>query len=262
MKIDNSVAIVTGAGGGIGTAICHALAKRGARIVAVGRNGAALEKLKASLASSGATVITKEVDISKRDQVQALVSSVESELGGTDILINNAAIGLFQPIAECAEADIEAVYATNVLGPIYCIQAVIPIMRRQKRGHIVNVSSIIGHHSVHDQGIYASSKAALNRISESLYAEEKDNGINVTVVVPDRTATDFIKHVVGPTERAVLPGGSMRQLTPEQVAAGLVKAVENDELLHYSSFKGKIFSLLSCTAPAVIRHLLRPKTNE
>ena len=115
---------------------------------------------------------------------------------------------------------------------------------------------------MHEQGIYAATKADLDRISESLYAEEKKHGINVTVVVPDRTATDFIKHVVGPSERAVLPGGNMRQLTAEQVADGLIKAVEGDELLHYSSLKGKVFSLLSCTAPGVIRHMLRPPNDD
>ncbi len=258
MKIDHSVAIVTGAAGGIGTAICKALAARGARVVAVGRNTASLEALQLQLSSHGHSLRIIEGDVRDQAAVNKIVSTVVTELGTIDILVNNAAIGLFQSVAESAVDDMDRVYSTNLFGPIYFMQAVIPIMRKQKRGHIVNVSSIIGHHSVHNQGIYASSKAALDRVSESVYAEEKESGITVSVIVPDRTATDFIKHVIGPKEKAVLPGGNLRQLTPEQVADGLVKAIEGDKLLHYSSMKGRIFSLLSRTAPGVIRHMLRP----
>jgi short-subunit dehydrogenase len=259
MKIANSVAIVTGASGGIGSAVCFSLGSRKAKVNAVGRNGETLEKLKSDLAAKGIEITTHAVDVRQKDQVAAMVASIESGQGGIDILVNNAAVGLFQSIADCSEYDIDQVWSTNVIGPINCIQEVIPNMRKRRRGHIVNVSSIIGEHSVYNQGIYAASKAALDRISESLSAEEKKNGIKVTVVVPDRTATDFVKHVVGPKEKAVLPGGSMRQLTPQQVAEGLVQAVENDQVRHYSSLKGKIFSLLSVLAPGTIRHILRPQ---
>jgi short-subunit dehydrogenase len=204
--------------------------------------------------------IVQQADVGSRSDVKALVERTKQEYGRLDILINNAGIGLFQTITESTSEDIATVMATNFFGALNCIQECVPIMRAQKSGHIVNVSSIIGMHSVYHQGIYAASKAALNRVSESLHAEEGKNGIKVSLVVPERTDTKFLTRVTGPTEKAVLPGGDMRMLTADQVARGIISAVENDQILHYSSLKGRIFGALTGTFPQVIRHVLRPPT--
>lgn len=257
-KIKDSIVIVTGASTGIGYVICETLGRRGARLVLAARQKEALDSAAAKLAAAGIDAVACATDISSRDQAKKLVQYAIDRYGTVDILINNAAIGLFQTIAESSHEEIASVMSTNFFGSLNCIQECVPLMRKQKRGHIVNISSIIGHHSVYHQGVYAASKAALDRISESLQAEEAAHNIKVTLVIPDRTSTSFIEHVVGPRNLAVLPGGNMRMLTPESVAAGVAAAIESDQLVHYSSIKGRMFAALSSTFPAVIRYVMRP----
>ena len=254
--IKNAVAIVTGATGGIGEALCLALAARGARLVLVARNTGALAALKDKLSAFAQPVITQQVDITRREQIKQMSDRVLEEFGSIDILINNAAVGLFQTIGESDEQDISLLVSTNLLGPIYCIQEALPTMRMQKRGHIVNISSVIGCHASYHQGIYAATKAALDRISEALLAEERKHGVMVTLVLPDRTDTEFLAHALGPKNLAVLPGGNLRKLSTSQVAESIVSAIEKNERVHYSSWRGKVFAWLSAGAPAIVDHLL------
>lgn len=254
--IKNAVAIVTGATGGIGEALCLAMAERGARLVMIARKAEALTELKDKVAAFGAPVIMQQVDIARREQVRQMRDRVLEEFGNIDILINNAAIGLFQTIGESDEKDISVLLSTNLLGSIYCIQEVLPSMRKQKRGHIVNISSVIGRHASYHQGIYAATKAALDRVSEALLAEEHRHGVVVTLALPDRTDTEFLAHALGPRNLAVLPGGNLRKLSTREVASGIVSAIENNESVHYSSWRGRVFSWLSAASPAIVDRLL------
>ncbi len=195
-------------------------------------------------------------DVSSSEAVKVVCQSAVQEFGSVDILVNNAAIGLFQKMADSSPDDICRLWSTNVLGPIYFIQELLPFMRKQGHGHIVNISSVAGRYGIYHQGIYAATKAAIDRISEALAMEERNNGILVTTVAPDRTETDFISHALGPKELAVLPGGNLRKLTSTAVAEGIIRAIERNETIHYSSWRGYIFSLLSGALPSLVANLV------
>src|SRR4030095_11778022 len=228
-EIRNAVTVVTGATQGIGRALVTALARRGARLALVAREREALEQLQKLLKTQGVNSFACPADVGDSAQVEQMMESIHNRFGAIDIVINNAGVGLFQPIAEARLPDIETVLRTNFYGTLYCTLEALRYMRSSHRGLIVNVSSAIGKHAVYHQGIYAASKAAVDRMTEALQAEEAQNGIKTLLVIPDRTATNFRDHVVGDRRLAVLPGPRMRELSPDTVAEGIVKAIARDK---------------------------------
>jgi len=187
MEIDGSVCIVTGASSGIGAATARLLSRSGARVVLAARRTDRLEALAAELPASLAVT----TDLTILGDIQRLVDTAITTFGRIDVLVNDAGQGLHVPIDEIDPEDLRAVFELNVVAPLVASQAVLPIMRAQGAGTIVNVSSATSLRVIPGIGGYAATKSALNMISQVSRLELEPQGISVSVVYPSVTATEF-----------------------------------------------------------------------
>ena len=182
------VAIVTGGNRGIGHGIAEALAREGLTVALTARSSEDAERA-AQQVGGGARGYA--CDVRRYADVQALFAAVERDLGGVDVLVNNAGIGLFAPVEEMKVEDWQAVIETNVNGVFYCTKEAIPRMKARGAGYIFNVSSLAGRNAFTTAGAYCASKHAVNGFSEVLFQEVRDAGIRVTYLMPGSVATEF-----------------------------------------------------------------------
>src|SRR5438552_6511231 len=144
MKVKGARVIITGASQGIGRAIALEFGRRGAQLALAARSRPALEELAGLINADGGSAIVIPTDVTDADAVEQLAQETVSELGGIDILVNNAGIGITAPIGDASSADVEAVFKLNVLAAAAAIRAVVPTMRAQHDGMIINISSMAG----------------------------------------------------------------------------------------------------------------------
>jgi len=179
---------ITGASRGFGRVWADAALKRGDKVAATARTLVSIVDLKDKY---GANVLTLELDVTKPDQVKTAVEQAHAHFGRLDIVLNNAGYSLVGTIEEASADDVRALYETNILGALAVIQAALPLLRKQGGGHILGVSSGLGHVTMPVIGLYCSSKWAFEAIHESLATEVKPFGIKVTIIEPGAYNTDF-----------------------------------------------------------------------
>jgi NAD(P)-dependent dehydrogenase (short-subunit alcohol dehydrogenase family) len=196
------IALVTGGNRGIGRGIAEALAADGATVALTARDAGAAAKA-ASEIGHGARGYA--CDVRRWDSVAALFAAVEQDLGGVDVLVNNAGIGRFAPVADMSLEDWHAVIETNVNGVFYCSRCAIPLMRKRGGGYIFNVSSLAGRNTFPAGAAYSASKHAVNGFSETLFQEVRHDGIRVTYLMPGSVATEFGRGAADKGEWALLP---------------------------------------------------------
>lgn len=184
----DQVALVTGAGSGIGRAIVLALAAQGATLVLVGRRPGPLEEVAGNVLAGGGQACIHPTDISREADIFQLADRVKREPGRCDILVHNAAFISPGPMAAASTSDFDEHYRTNVLGPFLLTQCLLPLLR-VARGQIVFVNSSVGLAGGAGVGPYAASKHALKGLADSLRQEVNREGIRVLSVFPGRTAT-------------------------------------------------------------------------
>ena len=193
--LSGQVAIITGAGGGIGSAISNRLAGLGATVVLAGRTVKTLQTAASSIAASGGQAKVAQSDVSNLESVQKLAALVENNFGRADILVNNAGVGSFSaPLHELTPEEWEKVLNTNLKGVYYCIRAFAPMMIRGQGGHIVNISSLAGKNALPNGAAYAASKWGLNGLSYSVAEELRPHKIRVSVVCPGSVNTELSPH--------------------------------------------------------------------
>ncbi|MEO6198270.1 MAG: SDR family oxidoreductase, partial [Dehalococcoidia bacterium] len=222
MQLRERTVIVTGASSGIGRATARTLAQAGANVVLSARSKAKLEDLARELKPLSARAIP--VDVTERLSVEALMRRTSEEFGAIDVLVNNAGVGLFAPIADGNPDNARYLFDVNVWGAVNCIQAAAPYMRDQGEGHIVNVSSIAGHISPPYMGMYAATKHALAAISDALRNEVASDGIGVTTVYPGLTETAFTENMLQEVEAPRIPP-IVRFVPAETVARRIYQAI-------------------------------------
>lgn len=222
MQLSQKVVIVTGATAGIGWATAVCFAQAGATIVATGRRQERLDALLTALPPGPHLVIAG--DIQDPAFPTALVAQTIAKLGRIDVLVNNAGVGQQHPLADIPREAAETVFHTNVLGLLQMTQAVIPTMRQQGGGHIVNVSSIVGQRPLPGGVVYAASKTAVNFLSRGLRFELKQDNIRVTTVYPGLTATEFANVRLG--QQGANRFG-LRGVPADRVGRAIVQAVKN-----------------------------------
>ncbi len=199
------VAVVTGAGRGIGRAIALTLAELGAHTVLCGRSREALEQTAATIQNSGGTSSVKsskkssviECDVTDLHSVEALAEHVERTFHRIDILVNNAGIGgAAGPLHQLSPDDWERVLNTNLRGVYYCIRSLAPLMINSKArtGHIINISSLAGKNALPNGAAYAASKWGLNGLTYSVAEELRAHNIRVSVICPGSVHTEFSPH--------------------------------------------------------------------
>jgi len=189
--LSGRVAIVTGAGRGMGYHIALALARYGADLVICSRTVSELEKLGAEIQELGRRVFIKEVDIKKVPDIDAMVNDTVDFYGHIDILINNAGVNRPQWAEDVTEENWDNVMETNLKGLFFCAQAVGKVMIKQKKGKIINVSSQAGSVGLLQRAAYCSSKGAVNQLTRVLAIEWAKHNINVNAIAPTFIETPF-----------------------------------------------------------------------
>jgi len=230
MDLQNAVIVLTGASAGIGEVTARLLAKQKAKLVLAARRSERLKTLAADLQALGAEVLTVTADMSVPEQVKELIAQAHKRFGRIDVLINNAAISAICPIEKTPDDIYYKLFNVNVMGPVHAMQGVLPIMRAQGGGLIVNISSMVSRDTWPSLGAYASTKYALNGLSEAVRVEAAKDNVRVSVVFPDNTGTDFGSNalmVVDPPT-SVPNGGEWRVDPPELVAEKILLAIRTE----------------------------------
>jgi NADP-dependent 3-hydroxy acid dehydrogenase YdfG len=184
----SKVWFITGASRGFGRVWTEAALKRGDKVAATARSLASISELNERY---GKSVLTLELDVTNPEQVNKAVAKAHAHFGQLDIVLNNAGYSLVGTIEEASADDVKAMYETNIFGALAVIKAALPILRKQRSGHIMGTSSNLGHVTLPVIGYYASSKWAFEAIHESLAEEVKQFGIKVTIIEPGAYATEF-----------------------------------------------------------------------
>jgi short-subunit dehydrogenase len=224
MNVRGRVAIVTGASTGIGREVARELASRGASVVLASRNRDKLESLAEELAPHPGPTLVVQTDVTDHYAVEVLARRTVEVFSSIDILINNAGSGLFAPIAGGSTENARRLFDVNFWGAVQCIQATVPYMQTQRRGHIVNVSSVAGWVSPPHMGMYAATKFALRAVSDALRVELAGSGVSVSTVYPGLTQTHFTENMVQEVAAPAIPP-VVRWATPSTVARRIMQAI-------------------------------------
>ncbi len=224
MHVDGRTVIVTGASSGIGRETAREFARRRAHVVLASRNRDKLDALAAELADLPGRRLVVPTDVTDRLAVEALVRRSMEEFDGVDVLVNNAGVGLFAPIAGGSLDNMHHLFNVNFWGAVHCIQAAVPYMRSQRRGHIVNVSSVAGKIATPYLGAYSATKFALTAVSGALRSELAGTGVHVSTVYPGLTRTSFQENML---REVALPDPPryLGSVAPAAVARRIAQAV-------------------------------------
>lgn len=257
MKVDGKRTIITGASSGIGSALALALARRGAALVLAARRQDRLTGVAETIRAACPGVpppLTLVCDVAKAESARAMIQAVAEKMGGVDILINNAGTGVYGSNEKTPMEDFRLTMEVNFFGAAQCMFEVLPLMRRQGNGLIVNIASIAAIHGVPYMGVYCASKAALASLSQSLRAELTDTGIRVMVVYPGYTQTEFF-------EKEKNVGGGRRPDGPcapvEEVAESIARGIERGKRELVLPLQGKAMKLSESLAPWIVERAMR-----
>ena len=204
--LEGQVAVVTGAGRGIGAAIARKLGTMGAAVLVSGRTPAPVDQTVRTIVEAGHRAEAVTCDVTDWQSVKALAEQVEKKFGRVDILVNNAGIGGFStPLHQLPVEDWDRILNTNLRGVFYMIHALAPLMIKGKSGHIINISSLAGKNALPNGAAYAASKWGLNGLSYSVAEELRSHNIRVAVICPGSTNTELSPHEGKSASRMLQP---------------------------------------------------------
>ena len=206
----NQVAIITGASSGIGEATARRLARDGMCVMLAARRQEELERIAREIEAVGGQALAAPTDVRDRAAIQHMVEATLGKWGRVDVLVNNAGLGYSRRVVNLDPAELRDQVSVNLIAVIECAQAVLPAMLRQNSGHIINIASIAGLVGLPGSSVYAATKAAVIRFSDSLRREMMRQGIHVTAFCPGFVATNFsprLKRIAeGRPDATRLPG--------------------------------------------------------
>ena len=223
MALNGKVVVVTGASMGIGEAIAKTFAAEGAQVVLSSRDLARVEAARERIGSQDRTAAFA-CDVRDRAQLEALLNFALDCFGRIDVWVNNAGFGLIDSVQRMDMTAARSVFETNLFGAVESMQALIPIMRRQGRGCIVNISSVSGFIGVPYMATYCATKHALNAFSRATRAELAGTGVTILSVCPGFVATEFSANAIRGADRKKMSGGSKRGVSADSVARATLKA--------------------------------------
>jgi len=261
-NLNGKVAVITGAGGGVGSALAHGLADRGCHLALVDISGQALEEVAGSLAGKGVTVSIHVVDITSKEQVSQLPAAVLAQHGAVNLLINNAGITYQKSFATHTMEDWENIVGINWWGVLYGCHYFLDALRESGEGHIVNLSSMNAFVGLPGQTSYCATKAGVKLLSEAMWAEMEKLNIGVTSVHPGAIKTDMIQATLNNSDDldAAQRNYELAQrigVTPQHVAERIIRAVEKNQLRIRIGKDAWLLDVLKRIAPVGIQKLLR-----
>lgn len=234
------VALVTGAGGGIGRAIALRLAKDGFHVAVNDINQGSIEKVSAEIEKLGQSAIPINGDISDRSQVFNMVENAVQRFGQLDVMVANAGIVQVKPLLEITEQDMERIFRINVFGTLYCIQAAAEQMIKQKSGKIINASSTAGKRGVEFLGHYAATKFSVIGLTQTAAKELAPHGITVNAYCPgvvgtgmweeiDRKMSEYLNVPIGDTLKKRIKGIPLGRVEEPEDVAGFVSYLASED---------------------------------
>jgi len=210
--LEGKSALVTGGTRGIGRAVAEALLREGASVAICGRSEESVNRALSEMGAIGGKVAGCGADVSNPDDVAALFRMVDEQLGGLDILINNAGLGVFASVADMKIEDWRRTIGTNLDGVFYCCHEAIPRFRKRGGGFVINISSLAGRNPFAGGAAYNASKFGLNGFSEAMMLDHRYDNVRVAVIMPGSVDTRFNNQ----------PGGGDWKTAPQDIAEAVL----------------------------------------
>lgn len=252
--------LVTGASQGIGRALAADAAKRGCKVIAAARSQKLLDELAAEVRTAGGDIEVVTGDVTSPTDRQAMLAAAESKYGGLDVLVNNAGIGATGHFMDSDPQVLRQIFEVNYFGLCEMIRLFLPTLKRGKTPVIVNISSVVGRRALPARSLYASSKFAVAGLSEAIRAELAKDGVDVLVVNPGLTQTNFSQNML--EAKAKISMDHKRGMTSEEVAAATLDAVAAGKSEITLTFQGKLLVLVARFAPWIVDFFARKKVRE
>ncbi len=224
-EINGKVIIITGASSGLGEATANRLAESGAKLVLAARREDRLQSLVDAIVEKGGEAIYRVTDVTDRAQVEALAQTAKETFGRIDVLINNAGLMPLSPLDKLMVDDWEKMVDVNIKGVLYGIAAVLPTMREQHTGHIINLSSVAGHMVFPSAAVYCATKFAVRALSEGL-RQEGDGEIRSTNISPGPVATELTETISDPETADNVDKMYESAIDPDAIARAIAFAIE------------------------------------
>ncbi|SFF60896.1 NADP-dependent 3-hydroxy acid dehydrogenase YdfG [Halobacillus alkaliphilus] len=224
-KLNNKVAIITGASSGIGKAIAHHLADTGANVVLAARRAEKLQELANEITESyNVEAKVVETDVTKKEDVEQLVKETKDQFGSVDILVNNAGVMLLSFLKNDHVDEWEQMVDVNIKGVLFGIHASLPVMLDQDAGHIINVSSVAGHEVFPSSTVYSATKYAVRALSMGMEKELSRSGVRVTNISPGAVDTELTEHITDGEVLDMFKDRSMDPLEANDIARAVAYA--------------------------------------
>ena len=255
-KISGLRIILTGVSSGIGRALALQLARRGAKLILNARREDRLEELRKEIQATGQEAFTVAGDVTDPQVRERLLAAAKEHYDGLDCLINNAGVGGIGKFAESDEARLRRIMEVNFFAPLALIRLTLPELRKGKTPLIVNVASVLGHCAIPKKSEYCASKFAIHGFSDSLRSELAEEKIDVMILSPSTTQTEFFDVAYGEDKRQLhwLSGGGQ---SPTAVAQAAVRAMEKGKYELILTSGGKIMVWLDRLFPWFTAQLIR-----
>jgi short-subunit dehydrogenase len=250
----NRVAVITGASSGIGRAAAISLARAGMQVVLGARRADRLQETVEIIRHAGGEARWLRADVTRAEEVTALVREATGAYGRLDLLVANAGVGYFGRVESTPLPEIRHLLEINLLGTIHGIQAVVPVMRRQGSGHLILVSSVVGKRASPGNGLYSATKFAQVALAESLRLELADAGIRVSLICPVSTTTEFFEQAAARSPLRFNPSGPV--YSAEQVAAVILRVARRPrpEVMVYPP--ARLMVILNAISPRLVDRIM------
>lgn len=242
--------LITGASSGIGRALAIELARGKSQMVLVARRREALDRVVEDVVSAGGDAVSVPGDVTSKDIRVAALEAAEQRFGGLDVLVNNAGISAWGRFAEAGEDRLRRIMEVNFFALAEMTRQALPLLSRGERPLVINISSILGHRGIPYQVEYCASKFAVRGFSEALRPELKRLGIDLLVVSPGTTDSEFFEHLL--ENKGEMPWGRQPGVSPEYVATRVVRAIGTRKHEIIPSTRGTLLVWLNRLCPRLV----------
>ncbi len=260
-RFKDKVVVVTGASSGIGKATAIAFAHEGAKTILVSRSREKLESVADEIRGFNENVLVVPTDVSSKDEVDMMIEKVISKFGGIDVLFNNAGSSYVGPISnENFVEDTKKMLNVDFMGTVYTTKAVLPVLKKQGSGHIMNMSSVVGRKAFPRFAGYSSAMHAISAFTDSLRQELRGSGIGVSTIHPALTQTPLLEHVK--PEDMPPPFKGITPITVESVAKAVLDGVYYNRARVVVPFQPKLLMLADAISPSLGDLVVRLLSNK